>query len=447
MAGAPHDHPALAPARAPALCSAPANSFLRIYFFGRRRFFFLCNGKIYLRKALAPPEGTRLCELSGQLRTPLPPDNTQPCFAPGLRDLNTRAGSSSERRSPDRRWLCPLGRLPASTGAGFTGSRQRPGPCPRRRGWSGTARGPSWTRSLMGTGKGVSAQPKAHSPHPTGTRAMAGAACGYGDTAPSAPTGTGRTQKLPRGGLSPRQEGFPQTGGIPADRVCAGGTRGISLQETGHFGRQRKEEREGEIPRLLGPALPRGNSLVGDSFPVCSLISIAGACPRAEVRGRLSPSSTSESLGQSSVTHVPGLWGQRDPRWAPLWDAAAGPAIPAASAREGAASTICLRLQPRSVSPGGTVCPQQPQPGTSPPQPAPGEGPAAPGIRLPGCHGAESPVGYGVEARAGISLSFLLVQGATWAVTGRGRGAARVAAPAGAEGLEEAVLLRIFFPC
>lgn len=265
MAGAPHDHPALTPARAPALRSAPANSFLRIYFFGRRRFFFLCNGKIYLRKALAPPEGTRLCKLSGQLRTPLQPDNTQPCFAPGLRDLNTRVGSSSERRSPDRRWLCPLGRLPASTGAGFTGSRQRPGPCPCRQGWSGDSEGPVLDTVPPGDRqRGQHPAQRTHSPHPTGTQAMAGAACGYRDTAPSAPTGTGRTEKLPRGGLSPRQEGFPQTGGIPADRVCAGGTRGISLQETGHFGRQRKEEREGEIPRLLGPALPRGNSLLGD---------------------------------------------------------------------------------------------------------------------------------------------------------------------------------------
>lgn len=379
MAGAPHDHPALTPARAPALRSAPANSFLRIYFFGRRRFFFLCNGKIYLRKALAPPEGTRLCKLSGQLRTPLPPDNTQPCFAPGLRDLNTRAGSSSERRSPDRRWLCPLGRLPASTGAGFTGSRQRPGPCPCRQGWSGDSEGPVLDTVPPGDRqRGQHPAQGTHSPHPTGTQAMAGAACGYRDTAHSSIS----THRDGQDRETSERWIEPQAGGIPADRrdsrrqgVCwryegdfPAGDR--SLWETAQGG-----EGRGNSPSAW-PSSPQGKFPVGrQSFPVCSLISIAGACPRAEVRGRLSPGSTSESLGQSSVTHVPGLWGQRDPHWAPLWDAAAGPAIPAASAREGAAGTICLRLQPRSASPGGTVCPQQPQPGISPPQPAPGEGP------------------------------------------------------------------------
>lgn len=129
LAGAQHDHPALAPARAPALHSAPANSFLCwffFFFFWKETFLFLVQWKIYLCKAPAPPEGTGLRELSGQSRTPLPPDNTQPCFAPGLRDLNTRAGRSSERRSPDSCLLCPPGRLLASTGPGFRGSRQRP---------------------------------------------------------------------------------------------------------------------------------------------------------------------------------------------------------------------------------------------------------------------------------------------------------------------------------
>lgn len=125
----------------------------------------------------------------------------------------------------------------------------------------------------------------------------------------------------------------PQAGGIPADRrdsrrqgVCwryegdfPAGDR--SLWETAQGG-------EGRGNSLSAwPSSPQGKFPGGrQSFPVCSLISIAGACPRAEVRGRLSPGSTSESLGQSSMTHVPGLWGQRDPHWAPLWDAAAGPA-------------------------------------------------------------------------------------------------------------------------
>lgn len=45
LAAAQSHHPTLNPARELALRSAPANSFLRIYFFGRKHFFFLCNGK------------------------------------------------------------------------------------------------------------------------------------------------------------------------------------------------------------------------------------------------------------------------------------------------------------------------------------------------------------------------------------------------------------------
>lgn len=111
-------------------------------------------------------------------------------------------------------------------------------------------------------------------------------------------------RNVPRQGFTPRQEGSPQTGcvlgalgkyrwGFPCGR-------GVTLGDSGG-----EEEEEGEIPCLLGPALPRGNSVVGDSFPVCSLISIAGAGPREGENSRLSPDSI------FAESHSNGTPGQR----------------------------------------------------------------------------------------------------------------------------------------
>lgn len=69
----------------------------------------------------------------------------------------------------------------------------------------------------------------------------------------------------------------------------------------------KKEKEEGEIPCLLGSAVPGGNSLLGNTFPFCSLISIAGACPR---EGEAETEGPQDRGGQ---LHVPGLPEQTRP--------------------------------------------------------------------------------------------------------------------------------------
>lgn len=71
-------------------------------------------------------------------------------------------------------------------------------------------------------------------------------------------------------------------GGFPCGRWA---TLGDMEEEEGEQEKEgededKKEKEEGEIPCLLGSAVPGGNSLLGNTFPFCSLISIAGACPR-----------------------------------------------------------------------------------------------------------------------------------------------------------------------
>lgn len=328
---------------------------------------------------------------------------------------------------------------------GLTSAGAVPTPAGMGRGQRGACPGHG---CLRGTGKGVSAQPKARTAlAPQGRRRWR-----------EAPAGTGtRLRQHPRGRAGPETSERwiePQAGGIPADRrdsrrqgVCwellevRGGFPCRSLWETAQGG-----EGRGNSPSAW-PGSPRGKSPGGrQSFPVCALISIAGACPRAEVRGRLSRGSTSASLGQSSVTHVPGLWGQRDPRWAPRRDTAAGPAVPAASAREGAAGTTCLRLRPRSLA----LCPQG---GQRVPSSRSQEFhlPSQPQERVPllpasGCHGAEPPVGDGAQARAGISLSFLPVQGATPGGDGTGPRSSQGGSTGGCRGAGRSSFVKNLLP-
>lgn len=329
LAGAPRAHPALAPAGAPASAQHQLTHFYVFIFLEGDVSFSCAMEKIYLRKAPAPPAGTGLRELSGQSRTPLPPDNTQPCFARGLRDLNTRAGRGGERGSPDRRPLCPPGRLPASAGAGFRGSRQRP-VLPRGRAHAGgDGEGPPApsgipSRTLVppqGEAKG-SAQGRdggagwggwepltLSDPHPKGTHHPelprdTGDGGSWGvrgcprrrDTAPSAPVGRGAGQdpETSRDGDSaPSRRDSRRQGVCWALREAEGDFPAGegSLWETAVGGKGRRR-RKGKFPVCLAQLSP-GESpwRETDSFPGFSPVSIAGACPREGESGRLSAGS------------------------------------------------------------------------------------------------------------------------------------------------------------
>lgn len=132
---------------------------------------------------------------------------------------------------------------------------------------------------------------------------------------------TGQDQKASQDG------GSPPAGRIPADRVCAGS----SGRHTGGFpcgrwttlgdveeekrekekeDKEKKEKEEREIPCLLGPAVPGGNSLLGNTFSFCSLTSIAGACPReekAENGGQRGDNSVSQGCQSKQDPHHPPL--------------------------------------------------------------------------------------------------------------------------------------------
>lgn len=120
----------------------------------------------------------------------------------------------------------------------------------------------------------------AHSPHPKGTLRPLSSP-GHGQCwelrGAGLPPDAG-THQHPQGGRPARTEKLPETGihpqagGIPADRVCAGSCwevqRGISLWETGHFGRQQwgGGGGRGNSPSAW-PGSPQGKFPGGRQFP------------------------------------------------------------------------------------------------------------------------------------------------------------------------------------
>lgn len=84
-----------------------------------------------LGKAPASPEGAELRELSGQSGALLSPDNAQPCFARGLRDLNTRAGMQQRGQIPRQAPALSPGSPPGQLGGRVQRVPPAPGAAPR----------------------------------------------------------------------------------------------------------------------------------------------------------------------------------------------------------------------------------------------------------------------------------------------------------------------------
>lgn len=155
-----------------------------------------------------------------------------------LRDWNTRAGGSSQRRSPDRQMLCPLGSPPGQRGGQVQGVL----PVPQDRAHAGgdgegppaPSRGPSQCPGaqtlvpLQGEAKGQQqgcgalagaaglpfASQSTHIPHSKRTQCLHSSQDrGTAGTHQHPQTETqGRTKRLPKMGIHSQQEGSQQTG-------------------------------------------------------------------------------------------------------------------------------------------------------------------------------------------------------------------------------------------